>query len=192
MYNLLIQHIRKKVNVSDTEMELILSQFKAREIKKHEHIFTVGQVCPFNSYVVKGAFRYYTIDDKLNEYITRFAFEDWWIGDVYGLTHLQPAGLSLQALEDASLLTLDKAAYDFLFANSPAFSEMFRINTNRGFNKLNQLMIDKMSKTAEERYRDLLTQHPYILQRVPLKHIASYLGIQPESLSRIRKMATGS
>jgi CRP-like cAMP-binding protein len=186
----LIAHMKRRVPLSATDVETISSQFVPRSIKKNDHVFLAGQICAYGSYVVKGAFRYYHANEHLDEYTTRFAFEDWWIGDLDSLFSQTPAALSLQALEDSELLCIDKKGYAFLFENSPVFNELFRINRNRGFNKLNQLMIDKMSKTAEERYLDLLKQHPQIFQRVALKHIASFLGIKPESLSRIRKNIT--
>lgn len=183
----LICHIRTRVAVSDTEATLILSQFTPRTVKKNAHLIRAGQAAGCSAYVTRGCFRYYTTNDNGDEFTTRFAFEDWWIGDIQSLFSGEPAGLSLQALETAEVWTVSKAGYDFLFANSPAFTELFRINRNKGFNRMNQLMIDRMSKTAEERYRDMITQHPGILQRIPLKHIASYLGIKAPSLSRIRK-----
>lgn len=187
MTDLLIQHISRRVPLSETDIALIISQFVPRTVKKNEHIIRAGQIASCSSYVAKGCFRYYKTNDNLDEFTTRFAFEDWWIGDIQSLFNQEPAVLSLQALETSEILAIDKKGYDFLFENSPAFRELFRINRDKGFNKLNELMLDRMSKTAEERYRDLVRQHPQILQRVPLKHIASYLGIKAQSLSRIRK-----
>jgi len=182
--------MRKRVPVSEADAIMICSQFRPLYFTKQEHVFRTGEICRYGCYVIKGAFRYYQLNERDAEYTTRFSFEDWWVGDLQSLFNNTPAALSLQALEDATVLGIDKKGYDFLFEHSPTFSELFRINRNSGFNKLNQLMIDKMSKTAEERYLDLLQQHPFIFQRVALKHIASYLGIQPESLSRIRKNIT--
>ena len=186
MYEL-IRHIRSRVPVCNTEAALILSQFTPGTVKKNDHLIRAGQAAACSAYVIQGCFRSYTTNDSGDEFTTRFAFGDWWIGDIQSLFSGEPAGLSLQALETSAILTVSKAGYDFLFANSPAFTALFRINRDKGFNKLNQLMIDRMSKTAEERYRDMIRQHPAILQRVPLKYIASYLGIKGPSLSRIRK-----
>jgi CRP/FNR family transcriptional regulator, anaerobic regulatory protein len=183
----LIQHIRSRVAVCDSEMALITSQFTPRVLKRNEHVFRSGQVAPCSAYVIRGCFRYYKLNNNHDEFTTQFAFEDWWIGDLQSLFASEPAGLSLQALEESLVLTVDKKGYDCLFGKSPAFHELFRMNRNKGFHKLNQLMMDRMSKTAEERYMDLVQQHPQVLQRVSLKHIASYLGIKAQSLSRIRK-----
>jgi len=183
----LIQHIRSRVPVCEDDIRLIISQFIPRTVRKNDHVFIAGERAPFSAYVIKGCFRYYTVNDNLDEFTNHFAFEDWWIGDIQSLFANEPAALSLQALEDSQIVTLDKKGYDFLFAHSPAYHELFRINRNKGFQKLNQLMMDRMSKTAEERYIDLLQQHPGLLQRVSLKHIASYLGVKAQSLSRIRK-----
>lgn len=183
----LISHIRSRVAVSDSEAAFILSQFTPRLLKKNDHLLRAGQAAPCSAYVISGCFRSYTINENGDEFTTRFAFEDWWIGDIQSLFSGEPAGLSIQALETSEIMTVNKAGYDCLFANSPAFTELFRINRDKGFNKLNQLMLDRMSKTAEERYRDMIRQHPAILQRIPLKYIASYLGIKAPSLSRIRK-----
>jgi CRP/FNR family transcriptional regulator, anaerobic regulatory protein len=187
MFSQLLDHITRRVKLSEDDAEKIMSQFTERVIKKNETVFVAGQICPYGSYVIKGAFRYFKTNDKLEEFTTHFAFEDWWVGDLQSTLNQTPASLSLQALEDSRVLSINKIGYEFLFENCLAYNEFYRINRNKAFNQLTQLSVEKMSKTAEERYEELLEKHPQIFQRVSLKHIASFLGIKPESLSRIRK-----
>ena len=183
----LLNSFRDKVAVSAEEEGMIRNVFVERHFAKNEHLFRAGEICPCSIYIVRGVTRDYTTDTNGVEQTTRLAFDDYFAGNMHSLSTLTPSDYSVQCLEDTVGLVVDKAAYDYLFAQVPCFTHLFHYVRNRSFNVALQLIAERTSKTAEQRYLDLMHQNPQIFQRVPLKIIASWMGILPESLSRIRK-----
>jgi CRP-like cAMP-binding protein len=116
-----------------------------------------------------------------------FAEEGRWISDMYGLVTGQPALTNVDALEDAELLLIEKNAFENLMLKHPVFERFFRIKLQRAFITHQRRLIENMSLPAKERYSNFAEQYPSFEQRLPLKQIASFLGITPESLSRIRR-----
>ncbi|GAA4351049.1 Crp/Fnr family transcriptional regulator [Hymenobacter saemangeumensis] len=186
----LLNCCRDKVAVSAEEEVMIRATFKERHFARNEHILRVGEICPFSVYIVRGVMRDYTTDADGVEQTTRLAFDDYFSGDMHSLSNGVASVYSIQCLEETVGLTIDKAGYDWLFAQVPAFTNVFHYVRNRSFNVALQLMAERSSKSAEQRYLGLLRENPQIFQRVPLKIIASWMGIQPETLSRIRKNIT--
>ena len=189
-FDQLIQTFREKGPLTASDEELMRATYQERRYGKNEHVYQAGQVCPHACYIVRGVFREYHMDDHGAEHTIRLSFDDYFVGDQQSLFSLEPSGHSVQCLEVAVVLTLNKAGYEYLFANSPTFGEIFRFIRNRSFNVSMQQLTDKSAKTSEQRYRDLMAENPQIFQRVALKHIASWMGVQPETLSRIRKHIT--
>jgi len=116
-----------------------------------------------------------------------FAEEGWWISDMFGLVTGNAALTNVDALEDAELLLIEKNAFEKLMLQYPVFERFFRIKLQRAFIAHQRRLIENMSLPAIQRYNNFAEQYPSFEQRVPLKQIASFLGITPESLSRIRR-----
>jgi CRP-like cAMP-binding protein len=136
--------------------------------------------------VNKGCLRCYSVDSSGKEHVVQFAIEEWWISDLYSFFTNEPSTFNIDALEDSELLLLEQNSYERLLQEIPAFERLFRkLFENRLI--ANERRINAtLSDSAEERYLSFLKNYPSIAQRVPLTQIASYLGITPESLSRIR------
>ncbi len=156
------------------------------KIPKHHFLLKEGAVCKTVTYVLKGCFRYFITNSAGDEVITYFAFEDYWIADLQSIIHGVPSRYSIAAIEDSSVLWLTAADYNHMLQNSPPFADFKRKLRARSY-QYNIERLAEQQESAESRYMNLLKKHPDISQRVPQYFIASYLGIKPESLSRLRK-----
>lgn len=187
MYKQLFDHIKKTCpDYSEDEFNLLIRHVQEMNVPKKFKMLSEGEHCRVVAYVVKGAFRFFTTNSEGTEVITQFAFEDWWIGDLQSVIYDVPARFSIEALEPGSLLSLSAADYNYLLHNSPAFSDFKQKMRVKAY----QAAIERLTElreSAEARYTHLVSTHPIICQRVPQHYIASYLGITPESLSRLRK-----
>lgn len=193
MFEVLFQKLDEKIELTEEEKESCKSFFTPKKLRKRQYILQEGDVCKYIAFVEKGMLRSYTIDEKGNEHIMQFAFEGWWISDHFSFLTGEPAVYNIDALEDSELLLLSSQAEEQLLQNFPKFERYFRILLQNSVIATQRRLIGSLSQTAEERYTDLIANCPTIPQRVPQHMMASFLGITPETLSRIRKqMATKS
>jgi CRP-like cAMP-binding protein len=186
MYQLLKENISRRVTLSNVEFEAAAKYFKPKQIKRKEYLLREGEVCTFSAFVNKGCLRAFSIDRKGIERVTQFSLEDHWAGDIYSLITHKPTELFIEALEDCDLLILETEAQEKMFDEVPKMERMFRLLIQNAYVAVQKRLNSALSSQAEERYLKLLDTYPDLLQRVPLIYIASYLGITPESLSRIR------
>ncbi len=136
--------------------------------------------------------RAYHTDKKGDEFTIYFAFSDWWIGDPTSFYGGTPARYSCQALEECVLLRADKNHFEAALDEVPAFEKFYRNKMRKSYAAAQQKLMDAHAESAEEKYIKLLKNAPEIVQRIPQIYIASYLGIKPQSLSRIRKTIASS
>ncbi len=184
---LFVEMFTKTVGLTEPEFELLLSFFKREYVPRKYFYLKAGQVCTHTAYLNRGSTRTFTIDERGGEHILFFAFEDWWLGDIESYHMQQPGRLFIQAMEDCELLCILKTDLDKLEAQVPKIKQWHAAKQTRShFATVNRLAEVK-TFTPEERYLRLLDKHPQIFQRIPLQHIASYLDIEPPSLSRLRK-----
>ncbi|MBL4675668.1 MAG: Crp/Fnr family transcriptional regulator [Mucilaginibacter sp.] len=130
--------------------------------------------------------RTYAVDEKGNEHIIRFAMEDWWISDRESLLNETPSKFNIDAIEDSEVLLFDKTTMDRLMAELPAFGKMINEILNKSFITSQNRIYESISNTAEEKYHTFVERYPAFALRAPQAMIASYLGIKPETLSRLR------
>ena len=137
--------------------------------------------------MVRGCLRAFYIDANGFEHNVLFAVEDWWIADLASFLAQTPATLDVEALEDCELLQLDRPALEALYAQVPKLERYFRLMLQNAFVAQQQRILASISAPAEARYRAFRVKYPQLEQRLPQRHVASYLGITPEFLSKIRK-----
>lgn len=190
MFEVLFQKLDEKIELTAEEKEWGKSFFFPKKIRRRQFILQEGDVCKYVTFVEKGMLRSYTIDDKGSEHIMQFAFEGWWIADQYSFLTGEPAVYTIDALEDCELLLLSKQAEEELLVKIPKFERYFRLLLQNSLIATQRRLISSLSETAEERYQKLVSGCPTIAQRVPQHMMASFLGITPETLSRIRKQIT--
>jgi CRP-like cAMP-binding protein len=187
MSSVLFDHIAGKISLTREEREFCTSVFIPRTVRRKQYLVQEGDPCRHMFFVGKGALRSYTLDDKGEEHIVQFAIENWWITDLYSFLTGEPATNSVDAIEDSELFMLDRPSYEMLFERIPKFERYFRLLLQGHFIAMRRRLAYTIGMPAEERYEHFLQEHSPFIQRVPQHMIASYLGITPETLSRIRK-----
>jgi len=177
----------KHVELTEEQFNKWISQFIERKVKKHEFVLSEGEISKHIFFTVHGCLRLYAVDNKGKEHIMQFAPENWWIGDIESSSNRSPSSYFIDALEDSDILSMDIISWDKTMTEIPPLAILFqRLMQNRQTASQKRI-ITSMSATSEERYLEFMKTYPSLAQRIPQHMIASYLGITPESLSRIRK-----
>ncbi len=185
MYEVIIKSLRKLVDFTDEELFLFMQRLKPVSLKRYAFYLKEGQVCKGMALVNKGGLRYFSRGEK-GDYTIGFAFEGEWIGDYESLLLQTPSPDFIEALEDCELFTLSYTDMQALYQHSQRFEKFGRLIAEKLFIDTAKSKRNLMIQSAEERYLGLLNTQPHIFERLPQHLIASYLGIQPQSLSRIR------
>ena len=183
----LYKHLNHTVTISESDTFKLYSHAKIYHLKKKEFLFMEGELAKYVGFVNKGCLRYYRLDDKGEEHIIYFATEEWWIGDLSSFYSGKPSLFNLHALEDCELFLYTKELFELMRAQIPAFDQYVKIRHAKATDARLETMMSQRYESAESRYLKLLQGFPDIFQRVPQHYIASFLGIKPQSLSRIRK-----
>lgn len=192
MYDLILMNVARHVQLSAEEESYFKSVLHHRKLRKRQYLLQAGDVCRFENFVIKGCLRAYTVDNKGEEHIVMFGVEDWWIADLYSFLTETPAQQHIDTLEDSEVFSIEKTDLEKLYLNIPKFDRFFRIMLQNAFVATQNRVLASISQTAEEQYLAFIKKYPAFEQRVPQHQIASYLGIAPETISRIRKQQAGS
>jgi CRP-like cAMP-binding protein len=194
MHEPLIKYINSFATtpLTSNEVELIKNTFEYKKIRKRQYLLQEGAVCKYAAFIVKGAMRQYSVDDKGLEHIVRLSIENWWAVDRESYVMLTPSPYNIDAWEDTDALLGTRADLLILSNNIPAFREMTRKLDERHAFASQKRLNAAISMTAEQSYSNLANTYPEFLQRFPQHVIASYLGITKETLSRIRNQALKS
>ena len=191
MYEMFFKKVNEKVALNVEEEEICKTFLVPKKVRKRQFILQEGDVCKYSAFVEKGALRSYTIDEKGHEHIVQFAIEGWWISDMYSFITGEPSVYNIEVLEDSELLLLNNTSQEELSLKVPKFEHYQRLLVQGAYIALQRRLVLSLSQPAEEKYTRLINTYPDIVQRVPQHMIASYLGITPETLSRIRKQISG-
>lgn len=186
--NQLISYINERVQLTPIEQKLVADAFELKEFKKKEFFLEQGKPNKMEGFVVSGTFRVFHIDNKTTEHVLYFGFKDWWVGDSASFNSDIPSFLNVQAMEESWLLYVNWENKEKLYEAVPKMERLFRIITMRTLAVLQKRFFLTVGASAEDRYQELIQRHPGIEQLVPQHQIASYLGILPESLSRMKKL----
>lgn len=182
----ILKNISKHIALDEKEKEYFVGLLHYRKLKKGKIILKYGEVCKDNYFVISGCLRNYTIDEYGREHIIAFAPTDWWTSDLYSYITETPSEHIIDALVTTEIFEIRKEDMESAFTYIPKFERFFRILYQNAM--VNHLLRIKqiMSIPAEERYQYFIKRYPGIYSDIPLKYIASYLGISPEFLSKIR------
>lgn len=165
----------------------ITAAFKSRHLRKRQYLLQEGDVCKYMAFIVKGAGRMYTMKENSQETIIRLAVESWWLGDYESYNLHTPSIYYIEMTEDSDVLLVTHEDMKNLGAAIPAIDEMVREIDRKGTIATQKRIHAAISMDAEERYELLAKTYPEFVRRFPQSMIASYLGISPETLSRVRK-----
>lgn len=184
--NLILNNLEKHIHLTREEQEIFTAYLQPKKVKRKQFLLTYGEVCKYSAFVTAGCLRGYTVDKSGIEHVLSFAPADWWIADMYSLISQKPGIQNIEALEDTDVLLLSKANQEKLYTQIPKFEHFFRILTENSLVASQQRLIDSLSLTAEERYNNFCKRYPTLIDHLPQKQIASYIGVTPEFFSRMK------
>ncbi|MET3126688.1 CRP-like cAMP-binding protein [Arcicella rosea] len=191
MHKNLLTYINQYSNLPLTSEEeaLIEATFQPKKLRKKQYFLQEGDVCKYVGFIVKGAMRQYSVDEKGVEHIVHLYIENYWAGDRESSIMLTPSNYNIDAWEDTEMLIITRAEMMDLMEKIPALVKMIRLMDERNAIANQRRLSSTISNTAEKRYEEFADNHPQFIQRFPQHIIASFLGITKETLSRIRKQA---
>ena len=187
MFDTLFYHIELKIQLTDQEKALIQTFLTPKKLKSKQYLLQQGDFCKSFTFVSKGLLKSYNTDEKGNEHISVFAWEGWWVSDMPSFFSAKEATLNIEAMESSELLTISLANYNLLLEQVPVMERYFRMLYQNSLLTKDLRLMSAATHTAEEKYRSLIHSHPELVQRVPQNLIASYLGMAPETISRIKQ-----
>jgi CRP-like cAMP-binding protein len=187
----LISWFEKRLALNDSHINLIKTSFTPKKLKKGGFFQKAGEISVEGAFVANGLLRTFVMDNDNSEHTIYFAPENWWISDLTSAKENKPSLYFIQSLEDSRLLTINMPSFQKLLNEIPGLAASFQQGLQRRSDAKDHRIISSISESAEERYLNFMKSYPSLILRVPLHMIASYLGISPETLSRIRKKMTG-
>jgi CRP-like cAMP-binding protein len=186
MYPELLTHIKRYVQLSPNEEELLCGKMELKKFGKKEIILEPGKLCQGNYFIIKGLVRRYFVNAKLNEQIIQFGLETWWIADQDSLLNHTPSTSYIQTIEPTEMLLMTEKNRALLFEQLPQLESYFRVMMQKSFVASQRRIGFIFNMTDEERYRHFMSLFPGFAQRVPQYMLASYLGFTPQFMSRLR------
>ncbi|MDY0904799.1 Crp/Fnr family transcriptional regulator [Pedobacter sp. CFBP9032] len=191
MHQQLISYINSHntLPLTSEEEELVKTAFQPKKIRRKQYFLQEGDVCKYSAFIVKGAMRQYSVDEKGVEHVVHIFVENYWASDRESMIMLTPSVFNIDAWEDTEMLIITRAEMLSLMSKIPALVEMIRLMDERNAIANQRRLNSTISSTAERRYEEFASNHPQFIQRFPQHLIASFLGITKETLSRIRKQS---
>ncbi|MFC4635318.1 Crp/Fnr family transcriptional regulator [Dokdonia ponticola] len=181
--NSLQNYLTQSINLTKRETDFVKNKLKYLELKKGDSLLNIGDVCSSVYFINTGSFYQYHLDEDFNiKVIDLYPKEDWMLNHRSFISR-KPSQNSIEAFEDSTVFELSMESIHELIAISQSFLRLGKILDMAN----NRLELFDNNKSADEKYRYILTQKPMLIQKFPLAMIASYLKISPETLSRVRK-----
>jgi CRP-like cAMP-binding protein len=180
-------YLGARAALTPEELDGVLGAFAPRHLRKGEFLQRAGEPARHMVFVAKGCLRSYVIDGKGKVHIVRFAPEDWWLADSARVLGGGPSELFIDAIEPSDLLTIDHASHQRILDAFPGYAAGYRVGLQRLVAAMDRRIVRSLSATVQDRYLDFVLTYPTLSRRVPLRMLASYLGMSPETLSRVRR-----
>lgn len=186
----LITHFSRYWSLNDEEQVALVTRLTEKKVKRRQFILQEGDICKHYTFIVEGCFKMYKVDEKGHEHNLQFAIENEWITDIGSFHTQKPSELYIEALEKSTLLQISHADLIHLYINYAVFDRNFRVLIENAFIALQKRVLQNISASAETKYLSFLEDFPHLVHRISNVQIASYLGITPEFLSKLRKTLT--
>ncbi|NDV69446.1 Crp/Fnr family transcriptional regulator [Dysgonomonas sp. 25] len=186
MFNNLKIYCKKIVPLTDDELNIVDKYFEVKKLKRKDFLLQDGKVCNFIAFIANGVIRHFHIKDGV-EKTCNISFENSWVTDFQSFTSGSSCVMNLQAMEPTIVFVIKKEDLYRLYNECHKYETFGRLMVEHAAQYATEIAMSLSSEKPEERFQNLLTKHPNIFQRVPRKYIADFLGIRPESLSRIQK-----
>jgi CRP-like cAMP-binding protein len=188
----LLNYFDRLIPLNKDEKELVTEKFHPRLYRKRQFVLQEGDICTQFNFVVRGCLRMYKIDEQGAIHILQFATENYWIMDLGSFHGEKPSELNMDAIEDTMVLQISRNDLISLYMQAPKFDRIFRVLIENSFVGLQKRLLQNISSTAEERYQSFLDTYPHLVNRLSQTQVASFLGITPEFLSRLRNKLSKS
>jgi CRP-like cAMP-binding protein len=179
------KHIEEITPLTTEEFEYIKTFFKEKKVKKHQFLLQDGDNVTYEYWIIKGVFRAFYIDKEGKEYILQFALENWWLSDYNAFFNQKESSINIICMEDAEILCLTLSAREQLASEFHKMEHFFRMKLTKGYSAQQNRIISLLSNNPKKRYEDFANLYPNIMQKIPKKYIAEYLGVSRETLSRL-------
>jgi len=186
-FDVLRRYLEARASFTEAQLAFIEPHFLPRSLAAGDFLQRAGDVATHAAFITSGCLRSYVIDAKGKEHIVQFAPETWWLADAVSLRERTPSPYFIDAIEDSELLLLDGPSHQRLVDGVPGYAASFRNGLQRHAAAKDQRIVSALSASAEARYLEFRRVYPSIAQRVPQLMLASYLGMTPETVSRIRR-----
>ncbi len=186
-FDLLLANISRHISLSAAETDFFTSLLKTKSLADGEFLLREGNVCKYESFVIKGCLKTYYLDENGFEHIIDFSIEEWWADDLYSLLTQTPSKSNIKAIEDTDILQIGKTDLELLYKKIPTFERFFRILFQNAYISQREQINLALSASAEERYQLFIQKKSYAEKRFSQKDIASYIGITPQFLSTLKK-----
>ncbi len=190
MENFVVKEIFKDVNLNDAQAEIVVMKLKKMTIPKGRIILSADQFVPYQYYVYSGCLRTYFLDKSGKEHTIQFAVKDWWISDYTAFFTGGQSILYIECIQDAEIYQISKESMEKLYKEVPVIETFFRVKMERFFASFQKRILSDLAMSAKDKYTKFIRTYPQIEQIIKNYHLASYLGITTESLSRVRKELT--
>ena len=188
----LLDYFDRLIPLNKEEKELVTEKFHPRLYRKRQYVLQEGNICTQLNFVVRGCLRMYKIDEQGASHILQFAAESYWINDLGSFHSEKASELNIDALDDTMVLQINRKDLISLYLQASKFDRIFRVLIENSFVSLQKRLLQNISSTAEERYQSFLETYPHLVNRLSQTQIASFLGITPEFLSRLRSKLSKS
>jgi CRP-like cAMP-binding protein len=185
-FELIIKNVSKQIELNDNELKLFCSKFQIENLKAKQVLVDIGEICTRTYFVNSGCLRSFALDSNGVEHTISFAPTDWWIAEMYSYISGEPATMKIEAIEASEILFIEKSDYENLFHEIPKLERVFRMLLERSVVAHQKRLIDNLSKSAEDRYINFTKKFPALVNTVPQKQIASYIGVTPEFFSKMK------
>ncbi|MBG6236253.1 CRP-like cAMP-binding protein [Pedobacter sp. CAN_A7] len=186
-----IKYLVDKIQLSAEDIRLIESVAKIKKLRKKQFLLQEGEICKFNVFVNRGFLKTFSIDSNGKEHIMNFSPEDYWAGDRDSLLNQTPSSFNIDAIEDSEVVLIKKEDLEMLCLEMPHFNNLINNILQKSFIVSQSRIHASISLSAEEKYKNFLSKFPMIVHRIPQHMIASYIGITPETLTRVRRNTVG-
>ena len=183
---LFLDNMRRHIRLTEEEEAVVLSKLRPVKLKRREHLLKQGTVARDLAFVIEGCLRAYALDDNGFEHILQFAPTGWWISDMSSVISRRESLLNVDAIKPSEVLLLSREDQLALFDEIPKLERYFRVLTENGLVSSRMRLIENLSLTARQRYQRFCQTYPNLINEIPQKYIASFIGVTPEFLSKIR------
>ena len=181
----ILDHVALHIALTEEEQAYFTSLLNTKKLKKRQFLGQEGDISKGPAFVTDGILRSYSLDKNGFEHIIQFAPPGWWIVDMYSMVKQEPARLYIDAIVDSELTWLRKSDLDKLYTQVPKFEHLFRILAENSVIAYQDRLISNLSLPAIERYAQFCKQYPSLIECLPQKQVASYIGVTPEFLSKM-------